>query len=247
MDLTSLKRKISENALTKRMAEPLLNAYVRARYLVRKQYTADGADREALAVLAGRFGLEGAQVRYFDIGANHYLRGSNSYLSYRRGGRGVLMEADPLLCENLRKKRPQDQVLAAAIVDRHPEGLQGEDRMNFYVCSLGTRSTLDPQQAQELKRQGFKIERVIEIPCLTFAEVAERTGVTPDLLSIDVEGYDLRVLKTVDFERYPVKAIIAEYDGKCGQSEEDMADYLAGQGYELYRRYSVNGLFVRRP
>lgn len=118
--------------------------------------------------------------------------------------------------------------------------------MDFYVCSLGTRSTLDSEQAEELKRQGFRIERVIQIPCLTFEEIVERTGVTPDLLSIDVEGYDLRVLKTVDFEKYPVKAIIAEYDGKCGQNEEDMAEYLAGQGYELYRSYSANGLFVRR-
>lgn len=118
--------------------------------------------------------------------------------------------------------------------------------MNFYVCSLGTRSTLDPEQAEELKRQGFKIERVIEIPCLTFAQAVERTGVTPDLLSIDVEGYDFRVLKTIDFERYPIRVIIAEYDGKCGQNEEDMAEYLAGQGYELYRRYSTNGLFVRK-
>ena len=120
MDLTTLKRKISSYGWSKRLAEPLLNGYVRGRYLVKKQYTADGADREALAILKERFGLAGPQVRYFDIGANHYLRGSNSYLSYRQGGRGILMEADPLLCEGLREKRPGDQVLAAAIVDRHP-------------------------------------------------------------------------------------------------------------------------------
>lgn len=129
MDLTSLKKRVSENAIAKRLAEPLLNTYVRARYLAKKQYTADGADREALTVLAERFGLEGPQVRYFDIGANHYLRGSNSYLSYRRGGRGVLMEADPILCENLRKKRPEDQVLTAAIVDRLPEIGGGYDEL----------------------------------------------------------------------------------------------------------------------
>lgn len=245
MDLTMIKQKISNYNWSKKLAEPLLNMYVHARYCAKRQYTADGADKTALIILEKHFGIKGSQIQYYDIGANHYLRGSNTYLCYRQGGRGVLVEADPILCQSLQKKRRRDQILATAIIDHHDDPSRGGDTLSFYVCSLPTRSTLDASQAEELVRMGFKIERTIQIPSMTFEEIVQKTGIIPDLLSIDVEGYDFRVLKSIDFVKYPVKVIVAEYDGKHGQDEEDMADYMEKQGYQLYKRYHANGLFVR--
>lgn len=242
MDLTAVKRKVSSYDWSKKLAEPVLNLYVRARYLLKKQYTKDGEDKAVLSVFKERFGIAPAQIRYFDFGANHYLRGNNTYLCYRQGGKGVLVEADPLLCEGLRKKRVEDQVWNIAISDKLDKISEGSSLLNFYVCSLPTRSTLDAGQAEELVRMGFKIERVIEIPSMTFEDIVKKTGIIPDYLSIDIEGYDLRVLKSIDFKKFPIKVIVAE----CDKTEEkDMIDYMKKQGYQLYKRYRANVLFIR--
>ena len=234
MDLIKLKQFISSHALTKKLAEPLLNSYVRLRYVKSRSYTKDHEDRAVLGLLKKRFGLAPSEVRYFDIGANHYLRGSNSYLAYRCGATGVLVEADPMLCEQLRKHRPKDTVLNSAITDQ-----AGSGDLTFYVCSLATRSTLDPVQAERLKRHGFTIEREIAVPALSFEEIVEKYGFTPDFLSIDVEGYDLRVLKSIDLEKYPVKVILAETDA-------GMDEYMKECGYRRIRQYSSNTLFCRK-
>ena len=234
MDLIKIKQFISSHSLTKKIAEPLLNTYVRLRYIKCRSYTKDHEDRAALALLKKRFGLAPSEIRYFDIGAHHYLRGSNTYLAYRCGASGVLVEADPMLCEQLRKHRPKDTVLNNAITDK-----AGNGDLSFFVCSLATRSTLDPIQAERLKRHGFTIEREIAVPAVTFEELVEQNGFVPDLLSIDVEGYDLRVLQSIDFEKYPVKLILAETDA-------GMEEYMCEHGYRRIWQYSSNTLFCRR-
>ena len=237
MDLTRIKQIISENEWSKKMAEPVLNLNVWRRYLMKRSFTKDSEDRMALSVLKKRFGIEPDAVRYMDIGANHYLRGSNSYLCYRYGGNGVLVEADPLLCENLKRMRPRDQVLNVAVTDKEDAG-----ELTFYVCSLPTRSTLDKDQAEALVEAGFSIEKEISIQSMTLSEMIEKSGVMPDYLSIDVEGYDLRVLKQTDFEKYPIKVIIAEYDE---DDIDEMRSVMASKSYRLYKCYSSNVLFIR--
>ena len=48
--------------------------------------------------------LKEKNISYLDIGANHPYLISNSYYFYRKGATGTLIEPDPLLYKNLKKK-----------------------------------------------------------------------------------------------------------------------------------------------
>jgi hypothetical protein len=78
--------------------------------------------------------------------------------------------------------------------------------------------------------------------------IADHFPSFPDLLSIDIEGMDLAVLKTLDFERYPIPAICVE---TCTYSEDhikpkdySIQDYMLKQGYFIYADTYINTVFV---
>src|SRR3954453_21218777 len=52
---------------------------------------------------------------YLDIGAADPIVSSNTYLFYRKGCRGVLVEPNPAFCRELRRVRPKDTVLNIGI------------------------------------------------------------------------------------------------------------------------------------
>ena len=150
------------------------------------------------------------------------------------GGRGALVEANPLLCNKLMTHRKKDVVVNAAITDS-----KESDMATFYVCSLPTRSTLDYNTAQNMKTQGFTITEEIKVPCKNFSDIIKETGIVPDYVSIDVESYDLRVLRSIDFNEYPIKVILAEND-------DGMIEYMENHGYECVKQFRSNLLFCHK-
>jgi hypothetical protein len=58
-----------------------------------------------------------------------------------------------------------------------------------------------------------------------------------DLLSLDVEGNELSVLKGLDLQRYRPIWILVEVRGR------DVADFLVNSGYELRATLSDNGVY----
>src|SRR5262245_33383940 len=66
---------------------------------------------------------------YIDIGAAHPTRFNNTYLFYRRGASGVLVEPNVTLIPALTSTRPRDTVLNVGI------GVTDQDEANYYVCA----------------------------------------------------------------------------------------------------------------
>lgn len=60
-------------------------------------------------------GYDLSKLTYLDIGAAHPFHLSNTYLFYRYGAKGVLVEPDPDQVAFLRKKRPLDTTVSAGI------------------------------------------------------------------------------------------------------------------------------------
>jgi hypothetical protein len=69
----------------------------------------------------------------------------------------------------------------------------------------------------------------------------------PDLLSIDIEGLDLAVLRTMDFGAHRPAAICAETK-KPGMSHDatPVAKFLRGKGYVACAGSLYNTIFVDR-
>ena len=67
-------------------------------------------------------------VFYVEIGANHPIQTSNTYLLYKKyNGHGVLVDADAELIPTLEKVRPRDEVIANLLGSNHSILLNLED------------------------------------------------------------------------------------------------------------------------
>ncbi len=184
-----------------------------------------------------------AAPTYMDVGAAYPVNGNNTYLLYTTGARGVLVEPNPALAEQLRSKRPGDIVVEAGI------GVTAAHEADYYeIKGNAMLNTFSPEQVAELQRGKTEtvVERVVKMPLLDINHVMqEHLGRAPDLLSTDVEGLDEAIIRTIDFSRFRPAAICAEVvpTMKSGRPST-VARYLAAKGY-IPRGGSVyNTVFV---
>jgi len=143
---------------------------------------------------------------YVDIGAHHPKRYSNTYRLYRRGWRGLNVDANPGSMGIFRKIRPRDINVEAAV------GPAAEDLI-YYAFEDAAVNTFDRAMALEQASRGRAILREISIKMVTLEQLFDQyvpPGVSIDLLSIDVEGLDYQALTSNDWNRYRPDYIFTE-------------------------------------
>jgi FkbM family methyltransferase len=57
-----------------------------------------------------------------------------------------------------------------------------------------------------------------------------------DFLSIDVEGAELKILKSIDFDKYKIKLIIYEN----GEGDQPIRDFMRSKGYVFTKRLGID-------
>ena len=111
-------------------------------------------------------------------------------------------------------------------------------KMKLHV--LGPFSSFDPALAVT----GLRPERAIDVPVRTLDEILNEAHAPRafDLLSVDVEGHELDVLRGFDFGRWRPRLILLE------DHVNNLAKhrFLTRAGYRLMRRTGLNGWYVPR-
>jgi FkbM family methyltransferase len=226
-------------AALRRTFEPLAQKMIRVGPLGRMSYSAAGEDRIMLAWLQSAYRRDVRQVRYCDIGANHPTELSNTFLFYSMGASGVLIEPDPDLCGNLRQKRPNDAVVNVGIAfdERRSARLKRLKEKVFNTFSsaqadLVVKASTDWQPDQ---RQAIIDE--IEVPLTPANDIlAQHFADGIDFISIDTEGVDLAILKSIDLQRFRPKLI-------CIEASDDFDPVLQPAGYQLTARTPDNVIY----
>lgn len=182
---------------------------------------------------------------YLDVGAFHPIIGSNTYALYRQGGRGVLVEPNVDMIADLRSVRPGDTVLNIGI------GLDDTQEADFYVLNYPQMSSFDGDDARSRERDSGGatfIKRVVKMPMVNINKVIDEhfAKSAPDFLSIDTEGLDLTILKTIDFGKFRPKIITAETTAGGGTvlMSPEIGDFLAGKDYMARGMTLANTIFV---
>ena len=191
-------------------------------------------------------GYDLSKLTYLDIGAAHPFHLSNTYLFYRYGAKGVLVEPDPDQVTVLREKRPLDTIVSAGISFDTQKGHARLYQMNlpFFNTFSATQAAyvLESSKGWSPEHQLALIKEV-DVPMIPINEIIEEYmgGVAPDYLSIDVEGHDLDVLKSLDLERFKPKIICIEPSNKTYIFDEILIPY----GYSLMAKTPDNALYMR--
>jgi FkbM family methyltransferase len=182
---------------------------------------------------------------YIDIGAHDPFYLSNTALFYEKGCRGINVEANPQLCGSFRCNRPEDINLSIGVAE-------SVGTCDFFVMEDTTLSTFSEPEMKSLKGFGHKLSRIEKIKVCTLQKILDENngGRCPDLLSIDVEGQDLAILKTIDFGKTMPKVICAEAADYspigAGERRNDLLGYLAEKGYIEYANTNLNAIMVSK-
>lgn len=206
-----------------------------------RSFAQSGEDRIASHVL-GDLGVQ--TPTYLDLGAHHPVRFSNTYLFYLQGARGVCVEADPRLAQLIKRRRLRDTCLNVAVA-------ACDGSMHFHVMGVPTLSTTSSSSVSQLSEMGHSVRRTIEVQALSPSTILSRYFAgTPNLVSLDVEGCDVEILKAWDFAVHRPQVFIVETleyaeDG-TGEKVPEIAELMASFGYVAYADTFINTIFVDR-
>jgi FkbM family methyltransferase len=194
-------------------------------------------------VCASRVGHEQRLVRDFfggarsgffvEVGANRPQQESQTWHLEQLGWTGILIEPQPSLAAELKRVR-RAKIFAVACSSPQNAGR----RMSLYVA--GAHSSLD----RRLMAPGAVLESTIEVPVRMLDDILIE-GAAPvafDILSVDVEGHELEVLRGFDFARWRPRLILLEdHVGNLARHR-----FMQTAGYRLIRRAGNNGWYVPR-
>ena len=173
---------------------------------------------------------------FVDVGAGHPIYLSNTYFFEKNGWTGVCIDADPNQYEYLKKKRANVEWAAIA-----PE----EGEIEFSQAYSPTYSSTVKKEAYKgLMKVPFK--KTIRVPSLKLETVLEKYNIDIiDLLDIDVEGTELDVWKTFDYEKHKPKVIIIEYyTFGLADNSQNIKDFFSKLPYKLVYTTCANFIFL---
>ena len=210
-----------------------------------ESYSQCGEDK-IIEFLLSYMGEKNIGVSYLDIGCNDYKNLSNSYALYKKGIRGVLIDANPVYLDEIKMYRPEDIVLNCGI------GAKNSEKMKFYILNTPGLDSFDLESIKEAQRQTPWIEIVdeIEVPVYTLDEIYEKYFASvPTIVSLDVEGLEMDILKSTNFEKYrPYIFIIEtiEYREKISVTNKrnDIINLMFENDYIEYAFTGVNSIFI---
>lgn len=182
---------------------------------------------------------------YVDVGAHHPQRFSNTYLFYRQGWRGINIEPNPTAMKLFRRVRRHDINLSVGVAEQ-------EGELTYFMFNEPALNTFSEAQASQMATQsGYKIVKKIRVAVRRLDQLLQENlpeAQTIDFLSVDVEGFDLNVLMSNDWQRYrPHYVVVEAYNlsfSTVAQSPTDI--FLTREGYELFAKTANTLIYVDR-
>jgi FkbM family methyltransferase len=178
---------------------------------------------------------------YVDVGAHHPRRFSNTELLYRRGWRGVNVDAAPGSMDAFRKLRPRDINLELGIA-------RTAETRDFFVFDEPALNTFDAARAKTLDKPPYRIVSVQKVRCAPLAEILREHAIGAiDLLTIDAEGSDYDVLQTLDWDASKPRIVLVEQHqlDLVALLATDVAQFMKARGYGVIAK-TFNSIFYTR-
>lgn len=167
---------------------------------------------------------------YVDVGAYHFKDYSNTYKFYLNGWNGINIDANQEIITKFDKKRPKDVNICAGVA------FEEEDKVFYRLnedLSMSSFSTAFTENA--ILNHQYTLKDKTTIKTRKLGEILESCNITKkiDFMSIDVEGLDLDVLKSNNWNKYRPKIIIIELESGLKNIEKSKVyKYLINLGYE---------------
>ncbi len=178
---------------------------------------------------------------YVDVGAHHPERFSNTFLFYKKGWRGINIDAMPDSMKVFRRQRPRDINLEVPIAKERKTLTYykfNEPALNGFsketALSVGGPYRIVAQQQMET----YPLKEILERYVSKEQEI--------DLFTIDVEGLDLEVLQSNDWEKFRPKVVLVEQlrSSIHQLSKDPIYLFLLDRGYHLHAKTYNTAFYI---
>jgi FkbM family methyltransferase len=180
---------------------------------------------------------------YVDVGAHHPVRFSNTYLFYRRGWRGVNIDAMPGSMQIFNKVRSRDINIECGVAS-------SAGKLLYHRFNEPALNTFDAAEAALKNKPPYQLIDTVVVVVERLDALLDRylpVGQQIDFLSVDVEGKDEEVLRSNNWQHYRPLYILAETLrtdmlslGSC-----PIVQFLKGVGYRPIAKAYNTTFFVR--
>lgn len=202
-----------------------------------KYYSQSGQDR----FLNERFFKNQPRGSFVDIGAHDGLSGSNTMFFEALGWGGICFEPIPDVFRQLQLNRKcllQQVAISDKIGISYFKRIKGHSEM-----LSGLIDEYSPEHLSRINREfaeHVQEEEVIQVETSTFDKEVKFNHI--DILSIDVEGAESTIIKSINFNAYDISFMVVEFnDGHDGS----LQDYIISKGYEAITRLGVDLIFKK--
>lgn len=185
---------------------------------------------------------------FVELGAYDGITQNNTLHFEEKGWRGILIEPVPAAYEACRRNRPLAQVFNCACVPHEYPG------STVSMTAVGLMSLVNgfysrPEEEAAWIERGEKVQNIARSEVVVAAKtldsiLVEASLPRPDLLVLDVEGAELKVLQGLDLSKHRPRHIVAE-----DAYSSVVQDHLRKFGYVLRatlleRRFTRDLLYV---
>jgi len=177
--------------------------------------------------------------RYIDIGAYHPYRGSNTYLLYKKGWNGINIDLSKTSIDLFNIARPKDVNLNLAVSDRKEKIKTYENK------NLGLMNTTNPLFASLFIKNHYS-RKIWANSLNNLLKKYSAKNNKFELIDIDAEGSDYKILKKIDFKKYSFKLILIEthtFNAKTKAEKSKIYTFLKSKKYNCLKELHETSIF----
>ena len=173
---------------------------------------------------------------YVDIGALDPFRFSNTCLFYQNGWHGINIDATPGSMKKFDQFRQRDINIETVISDK-----SGEE-VSYFMFNEPALNCFDKKRLNDISSHPqYKLIKEKKLKTKTINEILDKylpAGQKIDFITIDIEGVDVEVIRSLNYEKYAPEYFIVE------ELDYQQTDFTTYANSPIYQILSQKGYIV---
>jgi FkbM family methyltransferase len=216
------------------------NLYIRnLKYYLKKTYSQFNED-----IFLKEYFKNKKKGFFIDIGCHHPFKANNTFLLYKSGWSGINIDLNKISIDLFNIARPRDINICTAISNK-------KEIIEYYLPNnnpLSSEITIDKNFSKILQDHHGNEYQTFKTKSITWQTIADQYGSllkSVDFLKIDIEGSDLKVLKTIDLNKLDPKLLMVEASNLDVSERDKIISYLKLNNYKILYDNKLNVIFSK--
>lgn len=180
---------------------------------------------------------------FVDIGAHDGITGSNTFFFEKLGWNGICFEPMPKAFKMLSKNRTCIKSQKAIADFRGEADFLAIDGYSEQLSGL--MGNYSPEHVDRIHKEVTEMNQefeTIKVQCALFDDEVPIFTRAIDILSLDTEGSESSILRSIDFKKWNIRFMIVEFN----HTDTSLISYLDSQGYDFETQLGVDIIFKKR-